>query len=212
MKKILLLIAFVYGVYAQQNNSELNSLIANEYRFASKASQVGTRESFSEFIADDGILFRPAPVNGKKYLAESKPSSGCLLWYPTDAAVSRAGDLGFTTGPWEWRKNKSDNEATAFGNFCTVWQRQPDNSWKFLIDIGSSNPKPDQAPVPLKFDASDTSLTQRLIRGERHSKAEELSDLDKQFSTIAEKMGVSYAVLTGSSRRPVPTACDCLSV
>jgi hypothetical protein len=191
MKKLFAVLFIISTIYGQQRSHDLNTLIANEYAFSSVAGQVGSRDAFLEFITNDGILFRPGPVNGKKILKESKPSSGILFWYPTDAFVARAGDLGYTTGPWEWRKNKSDSSAIAFGNFCTVWQKQPNNSWKFLIDIGNSNPKPAVAPAPLRFDESDTAKVQGLIRGERHIKPDELIKLDNQFTEIVAKMGVA---------------------
>jgi ketosteroid isomerase-like protein len=153
--------------------------------------EVGVNESFLQFIADDGILFRPGPVNGKKYLSESKPSSAYLSWYPTDAFVARSGDLGFTTGPWEYRKNKTDSIAIAFGNFCTVWRKQPDNTWKFMIDIGNNNDKPVSKPIPLAYDTSNLNNSQRLVRGSKHEKPNALLNLDREFTKIASKMSAA---------------------
>jgi ketosteroid isomerase-like protein len=191
LKKFLILFFICAAIYSQQNLLELNSLVANEFAFASKAKEVGVKESFLQFIADDGILFRPGPVNGKKYLSENKSSNAYLAWYPTNAAVARTGDLGFTTGPWEYRKNKTDSTAIAFGNFCTVWRKQPDNSWKFVVDIGNDNDKPIRKPLPLKYDTTQFKNSQRLIRGAKHEKPEELLNLDREFSSIASKTSLA---------------------
>jgi ketosteroid isomerase-like protein len=188
MKGILKVILFCFSLSvisnAQRNNYDLNIMIAAEYSFVSSAAELGTRDAFLKFIADDGILLRPNPVNGKKYLEESKPGSGFLSWYPCKAFVCKAGDMGFTTGPWEWKKNKNDSAALAFGNFCTVWQKQMDGKWKFVFDFGNDNDKPKTIIEPLKVDTSN-KMPNSLIRGMHHGKPEELFELDKQFSNLS---------------------------
>ena len=62
--------------------------------------------------------------------------------------MARAGDLGYTTGPWEFKADIHDAKSVAWGHFLTVWKRQPDGSWKFAIDLGISNPQPAQAEAP----------------------------------------------------------------
>ncbi|MCL6097126.1 MAG: nuclear transport factor 2 family protein [Bacteroidetes bacterium] len=188
------LFLFTSGITLAQKDFLLNSLIKNEYAFSWRAGEVGTRQSFLEFIADDGILFRPSPVNGKHYLTENnKPSSGVLSWYPSRAIISRDGDLGFTSGPWEWKRDKDDSVAVAFGNFCTVWQRQSSGAWKFVIDFGNSNDKPISKERPLKYQDENASATHGLIKGLRRIKSDELILLDKKFSEMTTKIGAANA-------------------
>lgn len=189
---IFFIVLFSSGISLAQESFSLNSLIRNEYAFAKRAGEVGTRQAFLDFIADDGILFRPLPVNGKQYLmANNKPSSSILIWYPSHAKISRGGDLGFTTGPWEWKRDKDDSSAVAFGNFCTVWQRQSNGEWKFVIDFGNSNDKPFTKEEPLKYEDRSTNEKQRLIKGQRRLKPEELILLDKKFSEMTSKIGAA---------------------
>lgn len=169
-------------IFAQNTNSLFNSMIATEFSFANYAAEHGTREAFLRFIADDGILFRPNAVNGKKFLSESKPSKGLLNWYPVIAEISKAGDLGFTTGPWEYRKDK-DSAAIAFGNFCTVWELQKDGTWKFAIDIGSNNDKPVEELIPIHYDKYPESKP-KLVNFATGN-VDELIELDRSFSDKA---------------------------
>jgi len=84
----------------------------------SVASQQGKqvwRRPVEEFLADDGIIFQPGPVNGKKFWGERPARKGLLSWEPVFADVSRAGDLGYTTGPWEFRPNGREDQPVAFG-------------------------------------------------------------------------------------------------
>jgi ketosteroid isomerase-like protein len=132
--------------------SPLQSMVATELAFTKMSVEQGVRPSFMAFIADDGILFRPRAVKGKQWMTEHPvpPSDKrpVLSWYPTVADIARAGDMGYTTGPWEYKSDIHDAKPVAFGNFLTVWKRQADGSWKFAIDLGISNPPPDK-PAPL---------------------------------------------------------------
>jgi ketosteroid isomerase-like protein len=146
---VLGILIFFNIVNAQQRDLSRKSLIAAEYEFANYTTKNGTRDGFLKFISDDGILFRPKPVNGKQFLITSKPGKGYLSWYPSVAEVSENGDLGFTNGPWEYKVEK-DSPAVGFGNFCTVWKKEKSGEWKFFIDIGNTTSKPDTPEKPLE--------------------------------------------------------------
>jgi ketosteroid isomerase-like protein len=81
----------------------------------------------------------PLPASEKRPL---------LSWYPSVADVSLAGDMGYSTGPWEFKSDNHDAESVAWGTFLTIWKKQADGSWRFAIDLGISNPKPEQAAAP----------------------------------------------------------------
>ena len=130
------------------------------------------------FIADDGILFKPNAVNGKQYLLDSKTSPGFLNCYPVFAKVSEAGDLGFTTGQWEYRKAK-DSVAIYFENFCTVWQLKKIGELKFVIDFGNSNNKPNEDLVPLCYIKN--SNTHPKNKNNASPDIDELIKKDKSF-------------------------------
>ena len=97
------------------------------------------------YIADDGLLFRPGAVNGKKWMLEHPvpPSDKrpLLVWQPVLGMVAASGDFGFTTGPWEAKPDIKDEKPSAYGHFVTVWKKQPDGSWKFVVDLGISHPQ-----------------------------------------------------------------------
>jgi ketosteroid isomerase-like protein len=128
--------------------SPLQSMVDTELAFARMSAEQGVRPSFMAFIADDGILFRPWAVKGKQWLTQNpvraSDKRALLSWYPAVADVARAGDMGYTTGPWEYKADIHDAKPVAWGNFLTVWRREADGSWKFAIDLGISNPQPDK--------------------------------------------------------------------
>lgn len=143
------LLAVING--QNSSNEKLNSMISTEYEFAARALQVGSRDAFLDFIADEGILFRPTPVNGKEFLLKQNPRPGFLIWYPSYAFISKSGEMGCTAGPAEFKGNP-DSSSIWYGNFCTVWQIQKNGQWKFLIDGGISNNKPENEIKKLKYD------------------------------------------------------------
>lgn len=192
MKKILFALICLMVINtnkAQIKNYNLNALIATEYSFVSAAAEIGTRDAFLKFVADDGIIFRPNAVNGKTFLSNAPKRPGLLSWYPTYAGISRDGDMGFTTGPANFKKDK-DSSAIWYGNFSTVWQRQVNGELKFVIDMGNSNSKPTEQYVPLKYEMIDSNSS-ALRKGVKKIKSNELFNNDKALTMIIPKIGAA---------------------
>jgi hypothetical protein len=53
-----------------QAQSALQDMVQTEQAFSKMAEEQNTRDAFLAFIADDGLLFRPGAVNGKKWMLE----------------------------------------------------------------------------------------------------------------------------------------------
>ena len=143
----LAILGLILGVaIVAQGQTPLQDMVKTEQAFSKMAEEKTTREAFMTFIADDGLLFRPGAVNGKKWMIEHPvpPPSGkrpLLAWQPSFAGMSASGDMGFTTGPWESKADIKDANPTAYGHFVTVWKKQADGSWKFVVDLGISHPQ-----------------------------------------------------------------------
>src|SRR6266404_8866199 len=116
---IIIAVLFLTIIVSAQKQSERmqnrRALVEMEHAFAKAAATKGTRDAFLEFLADDGIIFQPGPVNGKKFWTERPSRKGLLSWEPVFADVSRAGELGYTTRPWEFRPDGPDDQPVAFG-------------------------------------------------------------------------------------------------
>src|SRR6267142_2827397 len=182
----------------------LKSLVETEQAFSQAAADKSTREAFLLFIADDGILFRPKAVNGKQWLIEHPtPASEkrpLLAWQPVFADVALAEDLGYTTGPWEYKEDIKNEKPVAYGDFVTVWKRQPDGSWKFAVDLGinhleSSGPlnvwKVPDTPSWGSTGKRSTRLTKYMLERVRMA----LVKRDLEFSDSALALGFVKAFL-----------------
>ncbi len=162
MKKLLsilpILCALVASGLAQKNddrNANLRSLVEAERGFARASIDKGMRAAFIENLADDSILFRPHPVNGKKWMEEHKATPGVLTWQPIFADVSSAGEMGYTTGPWEYREKSLADQPIAHGQFVSVWKRQANGTWKVAVDLGTANSEPEKPAPEVTFPAGN---------------------------------------------------------
>jgi ketosteroid isomerase-like protein len=120
----------------------LDSLVASERAFSALSVAKGMKEAFLAWLADDGIVFRPAPVNGLRLWRERTSPSGTLIWEPDFAELSGAGDIGVTSGPWEYRAPPGRDAPTAHGHFVSVWSRARGGPWRVAADIGVDHEKP----------------------------------------------------------------------
>jgi ketosteroid isomerase-like protein len=129
----LLFSAFVFADNAAQ------SLAQAELSFAHTASQKGIKDAFLAYLAEDSVLFRPRAVSGRQWMSDHPANPGVLIWEPSYAEVSGAGDLGFTTGPYSYQK--SANDPPAYGQFFSIWKKQSDGTWKVFLDTGIDQKK-----------------------------------------------------------------------
>jgi ketosteroid isomerase-like protein len=109
-------------------------VIAAERAFAERHQSVSIKQSFGEFSAPDGVAVTPdGVVNVKTFIAgwPDRADAGFILWWPAFAGIARSGDLGFTTGP------ASFGGGRRYTDYFTIWRRQPDGGWKWMIDLGT---------------------------------------------------------------------------
>jgi len=192
-----LLFSLPLTALAQQtpNPPALKSMIETEQAFSKTAEVKTTREAFMEFIADDGLLFRPAAVNGKKWMndhpvppTEKKP---LLAWQPAFAGMAKSGDLGFTTGPWEFKADIKDPKPAGYGHFVTLWKKQADGSWKFVIDLGVSH---EQTGGPQNLWKVDGTGKPEVVKAVDVAKTtQDLILRDRAFSDDGLKQGLVNA-------------------
>ena len=153
------------------------------------------------FIADDGLLFRPGAVNGKKWMIEHPvPQSDkrpLLAWQPSFAGMSASGDMGFTTGPWESKPDRTDPKPSAYGHFVTVWKKQTDGSWKWVVDLGISHPQ-SGGPQTL-WQPTDKPTDTKPANVDVASATKTLLDRDRILSVASLDQGLSKAFVAHAS-------------
>lgn len=158
------------------------ALARAEQAFADRAAEAGVKVAFLDNLADRSTLFRPGPVDGRRWTSE-RPDPGIdLRWRPQLVTVSRADDLGFSTGPW--RITPKDGGTIGYGQFFTVWTKAKDGRWKVLIDHGIDHPEATGWDRPLESEATDGMKP-----------IEPLMDAEARFNATSSNAGLGDAYM-----------------
>lgn len=144
MKIYFLIVLVIFGAFyvSGQDRTDFVKLVEAENSFARAADEKGMKEAFLEFLADDGLMFRPAATGGKEFWRAQPASPAHLSWYPVFVDASSNGVLGYTTGPGEYRPQGKTDSTVYYSEYLTVWQRQSNGGYKAALDIGISHEKP----------------------------------------------------------------------
>ncbi len=167
MKNILrilsILVAVIIGIIIQnrdigdtgvKNKKEIierykSDLTNTDIEFYNVSQKSGTGKAFIDFADDSAVLLRQDkfPVIGKSEVIKSylgrESNITPLKWKPEKAEVSLDGTLGYTYGNWNYTtKDKSGKEETLYGNYVTIWKKQQDGKWKYVLDGGNTTPPP----------------------------------------------------------------------
>lgn len=154
----LLLASFVPGVLAEDRPSEGESahqVAAIDRAYAQRALEKRMPAASVQYFAEEGVAFVPHVTNGKRYWSSHQDFPGELIWTPIFAAAARAGDLAYTTGPWELKKT---GKSIDFGNYVRVWRRREKGEWQIALDVGTDNAQPRQSPSPLQVSPAEAAI------------------------------------------------------
>ncbi|HVF41653.1 MAG TPA: DUF4440 domain-containing protein [Pyrinomonadaceae bacterium] len=170
----------------------LASLVESERAFARRCVEVGVRDSFIEFFAEDGVNFMPAPTKTREAFMKRPAQTArtaTLNWRPAYADVSLAGDLGYTTGPVVLTDNAGKNPPR-YSYYFSVWRKQRDGSWKVELDLGIETPADD----PSEFRAApQTGWKPGRAKTDRAAAGVELMRIEREFSQASASRGVARA-------------------
>ncbi len=118
---------------------------AADSAFADLGYRMGTAFAFSNTAAPDGVVFGgPQLVVGPRDIEDyfsARGTESSLTWHPVFAAVAGSRDLGYTIGEYTSTGRGPTGAAVQhFGKYLTVWRRQPNGDWKFVVDGGNGSP------------------------------------------------------------------------
>jgi len=185
MKTFLLLSILIFGftnLFAQENPQKIYD---TEKAFEKAVAEKGMNQAFIEFSTPDGICFFPGyPVNCIEYFKKSPNSNAALTWNPTFIDVSSNGALAYSTGNSVYKPKGKTDTAAFYGEYATVWMRQPDGSYKAVVDLGISHDAPNTA----------TNWTSPADSGrELNEKKSSAADASTAFFATAKRKGLLTA-------------------
>lgn len=119
-----------------------SEIVLAEADFNQMAADLGIPAAFEAFAADDAVILRgDSLIRGKEAIKNyydqryDGKDKIVLTWKPDFVEVAASGDLGYTYGSYKYVITDTiGNVKTSTGTFHTVWQRQPDGSWRYVWD------------------------------------------------------------------------------
>jgi hypothetical protein len=98
------------------------SLAAAERQFAADGLRDGVQKSFLAHFAADAVILRPFAVAAAEWYRGHADAPGKLIWGPQYLALSAAGDLGVSSGPWRSEAERDGKPVIAHGHFLSIWR------------------------------------------------------------------------------------------
>jgi ketosteroid isomerase-like protein len=114
-----------------------------------KAAAERGADGYMSYYAEDAVEVPngAAAVHGKANIARDmgflNDKKNQLVWTPVDADISSAGDLGYTSGTFEFHSyDKNGMPTVDYGKYTSIWKKQSDGRWKVVLDMGNASPAP----------------------------------------------------------------------
>ncbi|MEQ8925364.1 MAG: hypothetical protein RLO81_06090 [Fulvivirga sp.] len=120
-------------------------LLDVDAEFSAMSKENGMAEAFIFYADPDVVKLGQGehPIIGKSDLSESfaqiDDSKIELTWKPLKAEIAKSGELGYTYGKYYFTTRDSV-EQTSIGYYVSIWKKQTDGSWKYVLDSGAEGP------------------------------------------------------------------------
>ncbi|MEP6730418.1 MAG: DUF4440 domain-containing protein [bacterium] len=124
----------------------LDDMREADVAFSRDATKFGTGAAFGRYAAESAQIFSgPGEfITGPGAITDSfgpPDRKSSLVWHPVEGEISKNGDLGFTVGNAVFNGEREDGAPIVrYSKYLTVWKRQRDGSWRYVVDGGSARP------------------------------------------------------------------------
>jgi hypothetical protein len=192
MKRLLIaaiLVAIAGPVSARDrapagNYANPSAAIAAEIAFAQLAQDKGQWTAFRATATADAVMFVPQLVYVQAYLKDKANPAAAAKWQPHQVWSSCDGSIAVTRGAWQQSagqqsagQQSAGQQADATGYFTTVWQRQNDGKYKWVMDQGDALAMPLDAPDMIVAKVADCPAG-KPARAAKRDKIKQLPPLD----------------------------------
>jgi ketosteroid isomerase-like protein len=114
-----------------------DEIIKTDEAFSEMSRKTGMKKAFIEYIDNEGILLRPnhPPIAGAdaiEFLSQINDSSYTLTWTPGGGEIAASANLGYTYGIYKLEMK----DTVLRGTYVSIWKKQKDGKWKFVLDTG----------------------------------------------------------------------------
>ena len=125
-----------------------DAVIATELSFARAAQEEGQWSAYRRFADNDAVMFVPQAVDARRWLDGRDDPAQSLSWQTHQVWSSCDGTLAVTRGAFQQPDGRS-------GYFTTVWERQRDGEYRWVVDHADFLPLPLDAPTMVSARNAD---------------------------------------------------------
>jgi ketosteroid isomerase-like protein len=132
---------------AADDSKATEAVIQADKDFNDYCAKHGQQAAFLYYADSSQISFgeNALPTIGivalKESLDKNHDTISRLTWAPYRGEAS--GDVGYTFGFWKYTtKTKAGTDTIYHGNYVTVWKKEKDGTWKYVVDGGTDTPAP----------------------------------------------------------------------
>ena len=133
--------------HALRPTANPGGVIAAEIGFAALAQEKGQWTAFRTTAAKGAKMFSPQPVLVAEFLKGRQDPVVTVKWQPHTVWSSCDGSIAVTRGAWQ--------RPESIGYFITVWQRQKDGGYKWVLDQGDALVQPLAEPDGIEGVVAD---------------------------------------------------------
>jgi len=109
--------------------------------FSMMSGKEGMHKAFIAYFADNGVMLRDNgfPIVGHDSLISlfsgRTDTAFVLSWNPVFEKIADSGELGYTYG--FYTRTIKATGVVSRGTYVTIWEKQKDGTWKFVMDTGT---------------------------------------------------------------------------
>ena len=183
-------------------NANPSAVIAAEVGFAQLAQAKGQWTAFRATATKDAVMFVPQMAYAQAFLGGKADPAAAVRWQPHQVWSSCDGSLAVTRGAWQAPDGST-------GYFTTVWQRQKDLRYKWVLDQGESLPMALDEPEMIAAKVAECPAGYRPERAPKSKDFKgslpELDPAHRTGSSLDGTLGWDVTVAPTGARRFVVT-------
>lgn len=127
----------------------IDEIRETDQNFSLMSEKQGIAKALTTYAADDAVKLNDGanPTIGfdslRAQMSRMPADGNVLTWQVLKADAAQSGEMGYTFGQWMLTsKNRTSRQSAKYGVYVTVWKRQRNGKWRFVVDGGNTTPEP----------------------------------------------------------------------